>query len=150
MNSGLDTIESILARRMPEILLDGFFLGAQQIPQREPGFGPETGLTARIVIESPCPGEFFLCAPYPPVRMLSGSLLGSQDDEDADDILAELANLVAGRIALDLQVAFDREPKIGLPKVGLDLFPLPESLDIHLRFRVEGSHLAVGWKANRS
>ena len=142
-------IESVLIRRMPEILLDGFFLGAQLIPQKEPGFGPEDGLTAHIQLDSPCAGEFFLCAPYPPVRMLSGALLGSADDEDADDILAELANIVAGRIALDLQGAFDREPKIGLPNVGQGLFPPPGSLDLHLRFRVEGSHLAVGWKGNR-
>lgn len=142
-------IEGFLIKRMPDVLLDGFFLGAELIPQKEPGFGPETGLTARIELSSPCPGEFFLCAPYPPVRMLCGALLGSTDDEDADDILAELANIVAGRIALDLQGAFDHEPKIGLPKVGQDLFPSPGSLDIHLRFRVEGSHLAVGWKGNR-
>ncbi len=143
-------IESFLIRRMPDILLDGFFLGAQLIPQQEPGYGPEEGVTAHIELDSPCPGEFFLCAPYPPVRMLSGVLLGSADEDNADDILAELANIVAGRIALDLQGVFDREPRIGLPKVGQGLFPLPGSLDIHLRFRLEGSHLAVGWKGNRS
>ncbi len=149
MSDGAKRIESFLARRMPEILLDGFFLGAELVRPTESGFGPEDGVTAHIELDSPCPGEFFLCAPYPPVRMLSGALLGSAGDEDADDILAELANIVAGRIALDLQGAFDSEPKIGLPKVGQDLFPHPRSLDIHLRFRVEGSHLAVGWKGTQ-
>ncbi len=149
MNAATGRIEKFLIKRMPEILLDGFFLSAQLIPQREPGFGPEPGLAAAIRVDSPCPGEFFLSAPYSRVRTLSGALLGSVADEDAGDILAELANIVAGRIALDLQGAFDHEPKIGLPKVGRDLFPPSGSLDIHLRFRVEGSHLAVAWKGNR-
>ena len=150
MKEERERIQKFLERRLPDILLDGFFLGSELIPQREPRFGAESGITAKISSDAPFPGEFFFCAKNTVAREMSMALLGSEDPYEVDDIMAELANVVAGRIALDLQFDSDREPKIGLPKVGQDLFPPPKSLDIHLRFSVEDSHLAVGWKAARS
>lgn len=145
-----ERIQMFLERRMPDLLLDGFFLGAELIPRREPRFGAETGITAVIDSDVLCPGEFYFCARNSLAVEISRALLGSDDRYEVEDVIAELANVVAGRIALDLQFESAREPRIGLPKVGQDLFPCPKTLDIHLRFRVEDSHLAVGWKAARS
>ena len=150
MIDSIGRIQMFLERRLPDLLLDGFFVGAELIPQREPRFGAETGVTAVIASDVLCPGNFYFCTRDSVVREMSRALLGSEDRYEVEDIMAELANVVAGRIALDLQFASEREPKIGLPKVGQDLFPSPKALDIHLRFRVEDSHLAVGWKAAQS
>ncbi len=152
MNEPCKQIRSVLERRLPDILMQGFFLGAELVEQPDSDFGQATGWTARIETDAPCPGVFFFCAPAAQMEALSSELLGVDDlvYDNVADIMAEFANVVAGRIALDLQYASDSEPKIGLPKVGQDLFPPPEDLDIHLRFRVEAAFLSVGWKASES
>lgn len=72
---------------------------------------------------------------------------GEATHEAVADMLAEFADVTDERIALDLEYMWNREPKTGLPEVGLDLFPMPDTLGIYLRFRVEDSILSVGWRA---
>jgi len=147
MNDHSTTVRRFLDMRVPDVLLEGFFLSAVKSPESTWPLHPEQGITASIESNAPCVGTFYFCAPLPPVRLLGATLLGSDEAEYLHDIMGELSNVVAGRIALDLQDGFDIQPKLGLPKVGPNLFPDPETLDVYLRFRVEDSHLVVGWKA---